>query len=354
LFCNVLDDTLSNDFARLKYIFDYVDFVSTIFSVEPVQYSIRVAARRTGLTPHVIRVWERRYGAVEPTRTETNRRVYSGAQIERLTLLRHAITAGHRIGNIAKLDAEQLKQLVGEVVLEQTGRRSSAKGTLQADAGALAGECLDAVRRMDAAQLEDALSRALVVLGHQGLLQKVVAPFARDLGELWQEGSLSAAHEHFASAALRVFLGNAARPFAAAESAPCLVVATPAGQLHELGAVMISTAAGNLGWRVAYLGVSLPAAEIAGAAQQKQARAVALSVVYPSDDSGLPAELTQLRRLVGAQMPIIVGGRAASAYRDALTGIGAVLLEDFDAFGKLLDSLRVRPAGPPFNGAARP
>jgi len=79
-----------------------------------IQYSIKIAASRSGLTPHVIRVWERRYGAVEPDRTGTNRRLYSDAEIERLSLLRHAIEAGHRIGNIARLDLDQLRSIVGD------------------------------------------------------------------------------------------------------------------------------------------------------------------------------------------------------------------------------------------------
>ena len=77
-----------------------------------VHHSINMAARKSGLTPHVIRVWERRYGAVTPSRTETNRRLYSEAEIERLSLLRQAVSAGYRISNIATLDASALRDLL--------------------------------------------------------------------------------------------------------------------------------------------------------------------------------------------------------------------------------------------------
>ena len=110
------------------------------------------------------------------------------------------------------------------------------------------------------------------------------------IGELWRGGTLTAAHEHFASAALRVWLGNAARPFGAVDEAPMLLVAMPAGQVHELGALLVGATAAHLGWQVTYLGASLPPAEIAGAAVQKRARAVALSLVYPEDDPWLPGE----------------------------------------------------------------
>ena len=103
------------------------------------------------------------------------------------------------------------------------------------------------------------------------MLQRVIAPLAQTIGELWRDGSITAAHEHFASAVIRISLGHAAKPFAGVEGAPVLVVATPSGQLHELGALLVGAAASNFGWHVTYMGASLPAGEIAGAARQNRA-----------------------------------------------------------------------------------
>jgi MerR family transcriptional regulator, light-induced transcriptional regulator len=69
-------------------------------------------AHRTGLTSHVIRVWEKRYAAVSPLRTSTNRRLYLDSDVERLQLLRRATLAGHSIGQIARLPTEGLRALV--------------------------------------------------------------------------------------------------------------------------------------------------------------------------------------------------------------------------------------------------
>ena len=78
----------------------------------------------TGLSPHLIRIWEKRYGAVAPKRTATNRRLYSDAEIERLNLLRLATAAGHSIGNIAKLPLRRLKSLVAKAELSGATRTS--------------------------------------------------------------------------------------------------------------------------------------------------------------------------------------------------------------------------------------
>ena len=303
-------------------------------------HAIKVVSRRTGLTAHVIRIWEKRYAAVEPERTGTNRRLYSDEQIERLSLLRDITQGGHSIGHVAKLPTEKLRKLAAE---------SAANGhTTRALTGAAAtpsflDECIAAVKSLDSRALEDSLKRASTELGAQGLLQRVIAPLAQNIGELWRDGSITAAHEHFASAVIRIFLGHAAKPFSGTDNAPVLVVATPTGQIHELGALLVGAAAANLGWHVTYLGASLPAAEIAGAARQNRARAVALSLVYPEDDSRLESELTRLRELLPPEVTLLTGGRAISAYRGSLDKIGALQINDLTHLCSTLDDLR-KPA----------
>src|SRR6202035_4511197 len=78
------------------------------------RHPIGVVAERTGLTPDVLRVWERRYRAVEPTRTEGGQRLYSDADIERLRLMYLATGAGRGISQVARLDTEELTRLVRE------------------------------------------------------------------------------------------------------------------------------------------------------------------------------------------------------------------------------------------------
>jgi len=301
-------------------------------------HSLRVVTQRTGLSTHVVRIWEKRYGAVKPKRTGTNRRLYSDAEIERLTLLRLATVAGHSIGSIANLPLERLKVLVAKA--EPSGQTQSTGGRALSLPESFQESCLTAVKQMDGRRFEEALQRALIALGHQGLLRQVIAPLAQTVGELWRDGEMTAAHEHFLSASLKVFLGQLAKQFATSENSPGIIVATPAGQLHELGALMVNTAAAHLGWRTIYLGPNLPAAEIAGAAAQNRVNAVALSIVYPEDDPRLAEELTNLRRFLPQQIKILTGGRAAAAYRETLTRIGAIQTVDLDDFCGQIDAMR--------------
>lgn len=302
-----------------------------------LNYSMRVACQRSGLSPHVIRVWERRYRAVTPRRSGTNRRLYSESEIERLVLLRHAAQAGHRIGDIARLEPDQLRKLLN-------GRAAPASAAVAGPSRDAAREFLSAalaaIERLNAQELEMTLEQAMLAYGLHGLLEKVIAPLAAALGEHWRAGSLRAAHEHLASGTIRGFLTRMARPFAIGPDAPALIVATPARQLHELGAIMVSAAATDMGWRVTYLGSSLPAAEIAATAIQNQARAVALSIVYPDDDPELPAELETLRRLLPKSIRIMAGGRAAGGYLETLQKVGALHCKALRELYLHLDELR--------------
>jgi MerR family transcriptional regulator, light-induced transcriptional regulator len=305
-------------------------------------HSISIVARRTGLTSHVVRVWEKRYGAVTPTRTPTNRRVYSDADVERLRLLRRATLAGHSIGRIARLPIERLHDLLAAdelsspVPTKAIGTRS--KGLAPPS---ILTACIEASEGLDARTLEEILTRAAVKFSQPVFIEQVIVPLMHRIGDLWHEGTLRVAHEHLASAVVRTLLGSLSRGFAPAASAPALVVATPTGQMHELGALIVAVTASSDGWRVSYLGPSLPAEEVAGAAHQNGARAVALSLTYPTDDPYLKGELSTLRRGLADGVCVMVGGQAAGAYEDAFNEAGALWVKDLADLRRQLRLLRL-------------
>lgn len=319
-----------------------------------LHHPIKVVSKRTGLTTHVIRVWEKRYGAVIPSRTGSNRRLYSDAEVDKLILLKTATGLGHSIGNLARQSVDSLRKLLAEErqLNAASARTKDSLDAVEARHGAIAGanevqrdmlidDALAAIVSLNSIKLDKVLSRGLIELGQTGLLNKVIVPLTHRIGELWHDGTLTVAHEHFASAALRTFLGNAARPHAIPETAPMLVVATPSGQLHELGAILVATEATNLGWRVTYLGTSLPAADIAGAAIQNKASVVALSIVFPSDDPHMEAELADLRRYLPVSVKLLIGGGASSAYQKEIAATGAVHLNNLQELSDELNRLRM-------------
>lgn len=305
------------------------------------RHSIKVVARRTGLSPHLIRMWEKRYATVSPERNDGNRRLYSAGDIDRLALLKAATDLGHNIGMVAHLTDAQLAALVKEDPSDRRPRVMTQDASSRP--AALVDKAYGAVSAMDGGALEAVLDEGSVALGQVRLLNEVIVPLVERIGDAWRNGGLKVAHEHIASAAIRTFLGQVARPISVHPGAPVLLATTPAGQLHELGAVMVAAAATSHGWRVVYAGASLPAEEIVSAALAHRVAAVALSIVHPEDDPLLSTEIRRMRRLLPAGIPVIAGGRAADAYAAALDEVGARRADTLVGLVQILDDLRRRP-----------
>lgn len=306
--------------------------------MKPVR-TIKVVARETGLSAHAIRVWERRYGAVRPVRAANNRRLYSETDVERLRLLHQATAAGHSIGQIAQATVPELERLLRQSLTRGSAPARRLRGERDATEDLL-GAAIRAVERIDAGDLRDLLDRAAVELGSPAMLQKFVAPLAVEIGERWRKGELNVAHEHFATNVITEFLTHFARPYPTGRSALHLVLATPTGQLHELGAIVAGAAARSHGWRTTYLGSSLPIEEFAGAARRLEPRAVALSIVFPPDDELLTADLLKLPKLLPSNCAVIVGGRSASAYAAVLRKIKAIQVSELEGIFPVLDQLQ--------------
>jgi DNA-binding transcriptional MerR regulator len=294
-----------------------------------MNHPIQVVVRETGLSAHVLRVWEKRYRAVVPQRTVTQRRLYTDSDVHRLKLLRQATLLGHPIGSIANLADEALQTLVKAAAARAPipSPQPSGEEAPAPDSPILL-DCIEAIKAFDADALNALLERTAVQTGHTALMRQVLAPLVQRLGDLWSRGILRMAHEHFATVVIRNFLLNPARQYTGVNATATLVVSTPQGQLHELGAVMATALASEQGWHAVYLGPSLPAAEIAGIASQSRARAVALSIVYPDDDPNVEHELHDLRRFLPGNIAIIAGGRAVEHYQTALDAIGAIIVKD--------------------------
>ncbi len=305
-----------------------------------LRHPIGVVSRRTGLKPDLIRAWERRYGAVAPGRSDTRRRLYSDADISRLALLKRVVDTGRSISQVANLSNAELESLTEAAAERKAAPVQAPSGTIADTADIYLELCLSAARRLEVGELELHLQRASVALSRTSLLDKLLVPLLHRIGELWHQGEMRPTHEHVASAVVRSFLGGMYHAYDTPATAPHLIATTPPRQRHELGALMVAAVAAGEGWRATYLGPDLPPEEIAAAASEKGAQAVALSLIYPPDDPRLADDLRRLRRLVGPSTVLLAGGRACSAYGDVLDEIGAIRIPDLPTLRRELDRLR--------------
>jgi len=306
------------------------------------QYPMRVVVRRTGLNASVLRAWERRYDAVVPERSDGGQRLYSEADVQRLSLLRELVDAGHTISQVAELDADTLRALVRrERRIEEAGgggsngadgrNGSSAQvgvreGTAPALRSVSAEQTLEraeeAVRNMSPRDLEIVLNRGAMALTPLRVIDEVIVPLLVTIGREWEEGYLSPATEHAATQVIRRFLGWLLETMGSQAGEPLLVVSTPSGQRHEFGALLAAVSAAGEGWDVLNLGPELPAQDIAEAAIRRGARAVALSAIFPLDDENLLPEILDLRADLPATIDLVVGGPAMARHASRLRPAG--------------------------------
>ena len=298
----------------------------------PARYPVRLVAIRTGLSPHVLRAWERRYRVVTPSRSEGGQRLYSELDVERLRRLRRLSERGHSIGHLASLSLEQLTALDLDAPAERAPGEAPAIGEPAGPADDdsirdITMVALRATREFAPRDLQVLLERAAVTLGVPAFLEQVVVPLLKAIGHGWSVRSVSIAQEHMATAVIRRVLGWILGLYQAAAEAPGIVVATPPGEGHEMGALMVAVSAAAEGWAVTYLGPDLPADDLLAAARQTRARAVGLSIVDPGRSDSLADVLREVRAGLPEGVLLLLGGAAAGELRDEAEAIGAEVIE---------------------------
>ncbi|HPQ42083.1 MAG TPA: MerR family transcriptional regulator [bacterium] len=328
-------------------------------------FSIRIAAQQSGLTPFLIRAWERRYNAVEPIRTPSNQRRYTRENIERLTKLRRAVDVGYRIGDIAHMSDQELDSLVVSSSgprknlvpmpspravsgtkpdrddLDESVRETAEEGKQSLTAGERYIErALFYIDEMNESGLEALLSQASISMTQIDYLDSLVLPLTRLIGTKWHIGEIRISQEHMATWVIKSILSGILRSYRSQNNAPMMVVTTPAGQRHEIGALAVAISGAHCGWNVTYLGPDLPAEEIAAMAVKTHANLVALSLVYPADDPLLPDELSRLKHLLPRQVSVIAGGSASAAYKRTMDALGIFNLPSLAAFREYLHNIR--------------
>lgn len=302
-------------------------------------YPIKVVSQLTGLSVHVIRAWEKRYNAVIPVRTDTNRRLYRESDIEKLNLLIKLTENGHNIGGIASMSVESLKEMFSDF---GSGGQKSTKTAAYSDADPHVHfeRCLDAVQNFNAKDLESNILSASIALSQPVLFEQVFIPLAKLVGDKWKTGELRVYQEHMFSVVVKSYLLSLVDSKNVTGMAPSILVTTPQGQIHEIGALIAAAYASSDGWKVSYLGPNLPAEEILAASLKLNTKIIALSIVYPDDHLSLRRDLLKFGEVLPKDIKIIVGGQGAQSYRDVLKQINAILVEDFVDFRKMLSDLR--------------
>jgi MerR family transcriptional regulator, light-induced transcriptional regulator len=209
-------------------------------------------ARRTGVAVPTLRAWERRYGLLEPDRTEGGHRLYSERDITRVRAMQRLMDDGWSAAAAAR---EVLREPAPVTRL----RPVSGSGDAASD---LVNRLELAIEAFDASEAEAVLDDVFARLEVPRALDDVILPMLRRVGDGWQDDPRVIAREHFATNTLRPRLQRLLRAGAARSSGRACLAAAPEHEEHDLGLLASAVVAADAGWRIHYLGARMPTAAI--------------------------------------------------------------------------------------------
>ena len=275
---------------------------ASIRSGSPPAPGLRIGelGRRVGVTPEVLRAWERRYGVLQPRRSRSGQRLYTPADEARVRQMLGHMERGYAPAVAARLATAPAAAAAPEA--------AAAAPLEPADLAALSDQLRTALLGLDEAGAEAALDRLLAAFALDTVLRDAVLPFLADLGERWARGTITVGQEHFATAVIAGRLHALGRGRDAGVG-PRAVLACPSDERHELGLLCFALALRGRGWRVCYLGADTPTEAIAGIADELDAELVVLGAVRAEPIVGVANELEAL----AGTRTVCVGGRGASA-----------------------------------------
>lgn len=249
-------------------------------------------SRRSGVSPELLRAWERRYGLLRPMRSPGGLRLYSDDDLERVRAMQQHLASGLAAAEAAALAA-------------RPPAPADVSPRPPADAADALGAALSAFDEPGAQAVLDALLASSTL---DTVLSAVVLPYLTALGERWERGDASIAEEHFASSVIRGRLLGLARGWGRGLG-PRIVLACAPGEQHDLGPIAFGLALRSRGWRIVYLGADTPLTSVADAAYASDPRFVVVSAVTPGRFTPIADGLRDL----ATRHALCLGGAGAGA-----------------------------------------
>lgn len=243
-------------------------------------------SRRTGISPELLRAWERRYGLFEPDRSPGRFRLYSDADVRRVDAMRAQIAAGLSA-------AEAARRVLGKSVPAPEAPKDAAPAI-----DAPVRDLRRALEAFDDAAAHAAIDRLVASLSLEALLRDVVLPLLREIGEEWERGELTVAQEHFASNLVRARLMALGRGWGRGTGRHALLAA-PSGEQHDLGLVVLALVLRDRGWRVTFLGADTPIETITDTTRRVVPEVIVLAMLKePGLRTAAVRELARCSRIV--------------------------------------------------------
>jgi DNA-binding transcriptional MerR regulator len=272
-------------------------------------YPISTVSEITGVNVVTLRAWERRYGIIEPSRSEGGRRLYSDADVQRIQTVLDMLDEGMTISGVAE-------------VLNRAQQQDEAVETPEGPWSQYLAEMIEAIADFDDIRLEAAYTQVMSLYPIDVVTERLLTPLLQALGDRWASQEGTVAEEHFFSVFMRNKLGARFHHRNLHNSGPRLVAACLPGESHEFGLLLFSLMAHNHGYRITLLGANLPLEELPAVVERSGGEGIILSGSIDVACGQLDHSLRQLIRQVS--VPVFVGGLTAEHCREVIEDTGCI------------------------------
>ncbi|MEO8324709.1 MAG: MerR family transcriptional regulator [Nitrospirota bacterium] len=294
-------------------------------------YRIQRFSRLTGLSTHVIRAWEKRYGLVDPTRGPNRYRLYNDEDVRLFRYLKSQVDQGMSIGQLAETGRDALLKNA------QTDWVNSAVEAPPSEV--LISELAQAIQEGNRLSFQRKLNGALAVIPFEEALHRFLLPLQERIGQLWHDGKVGVGQEHFVSYQVKQKIFSALNQFQLSEAGPHVVVACPAQEWHEISAMTVAYLCAFRGCRVHYLGANLPIPELAKFCEHFHPAYVLLSLTVDRSLTEAKVLVKELSTLVKPFAPVGVGGQFAQSHTSLFREENITVFSDMKSMDAFVASL---------------
>lgn len=297
-------------------------------------HRIHRVAKLTGLSKDVIRVWERRFGVLKPTRGANRYRNYSDEDVALLRYLKEQLDAGGSIGDLARLGREEL--------LNRLRSASPRASFIDNTFDRLLRELLSALDPFDRVMFEKRLNGAVAVVPFEEALHGILLPLQERVGQLWHDGHVNVAIEHYVTKQIQQKIFSAMNQLPVAEFGAKVIVACPPGEEHDIAALAVAYRCRVRGCRVYYLGANVPVAALTKLCHEVEPDLTIVSFPLAFPETTATEIIRALAQEVSPASHLTVGGHGALAMREHFLKSHIDVLEDFAALDEKLEQLTRR------------
>ncbi|PYZ98451.1 MerR family transcriptional regulator [Alteribacter lacisalsi] len=216
------------------------------------KYNIKAVSNMLGIQAGTLRAWERRYEIIEPVRNQAGHRLYTDEHVAVLKWLLNKVNKGFTIGQAVGLLEDEEVTDIGSETNPDNDRLCKMKD-----------ELLDALIHFKEHKSNQILDQAFAMFTIEKVMSNVLGNLLYEIGELWERGEITTAHEHYVTAFLRTKIGGIFHTLPVDGLLPKVVCVCGPDETHEIGLLIFTLYLRRRGYEVIYLGAGIPEEDLA-------------------------------------------------------------------------------------------